>query len=133
MSRKGKIMIQKTFIISIIWAVLLITGTGAPINAAEMKVEEITRVFPADEAVFRKPPERIGVQFYLPLKTVKKFDRSPRGVRMNVDNELVWIDVIRPDVIRVKISQNGVMDEKPTFGVVSDELGTVSFDVKSDD
>ena len=126
-------MIRTAFITSILSVILLFAGVSVPINAQEMKVDEITRVFPSGEAVFRKPPERIGTQFYLPLTTVKKIDKSTRGVRLIVDNELVWIDVIRPDVMRLKISQNGVMDEHPTFGVVSDELGSVAFEVSQDD
>jgi alpha-glucosidase len=41
--------------------------------------------------------------------------------------ERLRVDVLREDVIRLKISRRGVFDETPTFAVCND--GTADFDV----
>ena len=50
-----------------------------------------------------------------------------------VHGEQLRVDVVRPDIVRVKISRGGVFDEAPTFAVCVDPLGeSVEFVVEQD-
>src|SRR3954453_19645482 len=50
-----------------------------------------------------------------------------RGLEVPWGRERLRIDVIREDVLRIKISRGGVFDEQPTFAVVND--GRADFEV----
>ncbi|MGO9752760.1 MAG: TIM-barrel domain-containing protein [Solirubrobacteraceae bacterium] len=49
-------------------------------------------------------------------------DQTDRGLVARLDGERLRIDLIRDDVVRVKISRGGVFDEQPTFAVWSDPV-----------
>jgi len=90
-------------------------------------------VFAADDAVMRKPPDKLDTTWFVPLTTVKSVMKSDRGARLEVDGEKVWIDFIRSDVVRLKISQNGIMDARPTGAVINDDFGPVPFEFARND
>lgn len=59
----------------------------------------------------------INTEFFTYLKNVKKVRRTGTGVLMAVDDEFVRVDVIRPDIMRIKVSVAGKFDESPTHAV----------------
>ena len=46
--------------------------------------------------------------------------KSAHGLTAKLDNEQLRIDVLAPDVMRIKISRGGVFEEKPSFALVSE-------------
>ncbi|MEE6295146.1 TIM-barrel domain-containing protein [Georgenia wangjunii] len=48
--------------------------------------------------------------------------RTARGLRAAVHGEVLEVDVVRADVVRVRISRGGVFDDPPTFAVCVDPL-----------
>ncbi len=52
---------------------------------------------------------------YVPLGDVDRIEQTERGLLLGVGQERVRIDVLFPDVLRLKISQAGSFDESPTF------------------
>ena len=46
----------------------------------------------------------------------------PRGVLAELHSERLRVEVVRDDVVRVKLSRGGVFDERPTFAVCVDPL-----------
>ncbi len=60
------------------------------------------------------------------LKHFKRFERvgpierTARGFTAQIEGELLRVDVIRDDIVRVKISRGGRFDETPTFAVCAD-------------
>ena len=73
-------------------------------------------------APFQSPrdPDRIDTTHYSPLKFVHSFRLTDGGVEMGVDDAGVRVDILRDDVIRLKITRTGVFDEQPTFAVNAD-------------
>ncbi|GAC1313430.1 MAG: glycoside hydrolase family 31 protein [Chloroflexota bacterium] len=68
---------------------------------------------------------------YVRFERATSVSETPRGIVADVHGEKLRIDVIREDVVRIKISRGGVFDETPTFAVCVDPLGTpthVSFE-----
>ena len=53
--------------------------------------------------------------------------RNPQGIVVGVDREQLRVDVLRPDVLRLKISQAGGFDESPTFAACWKQGPVVSF------
>lgn len=64
------------------------------------------------------------------LRTVKSVRRIRGGVLLEVDNEKVRIEILRPAVARIKISQAGVFDESPTYAASFRRGRTPAFTVK---
>ena len=60
---------------------------------------------------------------------VDTVEETDRGVVANLHGERLRIDVVRDDVVRLKISRGGAFDEAPTFAVVG-EPGPASFSVE---
>jgi alpha-glucosidase len=52
---------------------------------------------------------------YEPLGDVGSIERTERGLLLGVGEERVRVDVLLPDLLRLKISQAGSFDESPTF------------------
>lgn len=80
-----------------------------------------------DELAFRKASDKSNTDYFIPLVNVTNIDKTQRGVLLQVDNEKVAVDFIRSDIVRFKITQNGVFDEKPTFAVIKEDFGPVRF------
>jgi alpha-glucosidase len=57
------------------------------------------------------------LEHYAPLGNVSTLAEHERGVVLTVGDEKFRVDVIRPDVLKLTISQAGHFDEHPTFAV----------------
>lgn len=79
------------------------------------------------------PPEanRLNTRYFIPLERVTAVERTATGILAHVDDELLRVDVIRDDIIRLKISRGAVFDETPTYAVCGDLTATpASFSVE---
>src|SRR6185312_13272098 len=56
----------------------------------------------------------------LRLERAGAVEETPRGLRAALDGETLRLDVVRDDVVRVKISRAGAFDESPTHAVCAD-------------
>src|SRR3569833_1171017 len=83
---------------------------------------------------------RIDATFYTPLKSVTAFECIDRGIELTVDDMTMQVHVLKPDVVRVRISPDAFVD-KPTHAVSADlgplnggtvRLERVEFDVTHD-
>src|SRR4029079_8426667 len=73
-------------------------------------------------------PRVIDTDPYLRLERVDAVEETARGLLATLHGERLRLDVVAPDVVRLKISRGGGFDETPTFAVASDPLaGTVDF------
>src|SRR5919107_6223004 len=71
---------------------------------------------------------------YVRFERVTAVDETERGLLARLHGEQLRIDVIRDDLVRVKISRGGTFDEAPTFAVCVDPLAEpVDFTVTRDD
>ena len=71
---------------------------------------------------------------YYRWKRVEEVNQTPTGILAELHGEQLSIDVVRADVLRIKISRGGVFDESPTFAVCVDPLATPAhFRVEQDD
>ena len=71
---------------------------------------------------------------FIRFERVGSVTQTPRGVLADVETEQLRIDVVSPELVRVKISRGGVFDESPTFAVCVDPLADpVEFTVERDD
>jgi alpha-glucosidase len=59
---------------------------------------------------------------YVRFERVTSVDETERGLLAELHGEHLRIDLVREDVVRVKISRGGVFDESPTFAVCVDPL-----------
>src|SRR6478735_4042741 len=67
-------------------------------------------------------------------KRVEDVNQTPTGILAELHGERLSIDVVRADLLRIKISRGGVFDESPTFAVCVDPLAQpVEFAVEHDD
>ena len=57
---------------------------------------------------------------YVRFERATSVTETPRGLLADVQGEKLRIDVVREDVVRLKISRGGVFDETPTFAVCVD-------------
>jgi len=71
-----------------------------------------------------------NTDFFAALDEVRALQHCRRGVVVLVDNERASFDFICEDVVRIKISRDGVFDANPTFAVMHDEFGSVPFSVR---
>lgn len=62
----------------------------------------------------------IDTQYFTRLERVSAYSRTDRGILATVDRETLRVDVVRDDIMRVKISRAGIFDETPTFAVSAD-------------
>ncbi len=67
---------------------------------------------------------------YVPLGNVDWIERTERGLLLGVGGEKVRVDVLFPDVLRLKISQGGTFDESPTFAACFEMPAPPPFEVK---
>jgi len=76
----------------------------------------------------------IQTDHYLHWDRVDSVNQTPTGILAELHGEQLKIDVIRADVLRIKISRGGIFDESPTFAVCVDPLGSpVDFRVEQDE
>jgi len=59
---------------------------------------------------------------YVRFERVSAVAEAKRGLLADVHTEQLRVDVVRADIVRVKISRGGVFDESPTFAVCVDPL-----------
>jgi alpha-glucosidase len=72
--------------------------------------------------------------FFIRFERVDSVDETARGLLATLHGEQLRVDVVRADVVRVKISRGGAFDEHPTFAVCTDPLaGDVAFQVERGD
>ena len=57
----------------------------------------------------------IDGKYFVPLGDVGSLKRTERGIILNVGEEKFRVDLLLPDVVRLKFSQGGYFDENPTF------------------
>jgi alpha-glucosidase len=71
---------------------------------------------------------------YLRFERVISVAETDRGLLAELHGERLRIDLVRADVVRVKISRGGLFDESPTFAVCVDPLsGSVEFTMERRD
>lgn len=77
---------------------------------------------------------RPGIDEFMRFERVWSVEETERGLLARLHGETLSVDLIRDDVIRVKISRGGVFDESPSFAVCADPLSDeVAFTLESDD
>ncbi len=64
----------------------------------------------------------IDTGHYLRFARVESVEQTDRGVLAELHGEQLRIDLVRDDVVRVKISRGGAFDESPTFAVCVDPM-----------
>ncbi|MDI1479319.1 glycoside hydrolase family 31 protein [Polyangium sp. y55x31] len=67
---------------------------------------------------------------YAPLGDVDWIEQTERGLLLGVGEEKVRVDVLFPDVLRLKISQAGSFDESPTFATCFEMPAPPPFEVR---
>jgi alpha-glucosidase len=68
---------------------------------------------------------------YLRFERVSSVGETERGLLAELHGEKLRLDLVRNDVVQVKISRGGAFDESPTFAVAVDPLsGSVEFTVE---
>ena len=61
---------------------------------------------------------------YYRWKRVEEVNQTQEGILAELHGEQLSIDVVRDDLLRIKISRGGVFDESPTFAVCVDPLAS---------
>ena len=64
----------------------------------------------------------IETENYVRFERVTSVDETGRGLLARLHDEQLRIDLVRDDVVRLKISRGGTFDESPTFAVCVDPL-----------
>jgi alpha-glucosidase len=62
---------------------------------------------------------------YLRFERVGVVQETAAGIRADLGGEQLRVDVVRDDVLRLKISRGGAFDESPTYAVCVDPLADV--------
>ncbi len=76
----------------------------------------------------------IETDHFIRFERVDAVNETATGLLADLHGEQLRIDVVRADLIRVKISRGGIFDESPTFAVCVDPLADpVGFTVEHDD
>jgi alpha-glucosidase len=77
---------------------------------------------------------RIETGHYLRFERVDSVEQIDRGLLASLHGERLRVEVVRDDVVRLKISRGGAFDEAPTFALCVDPLSEpVAFDVERDE
>jgi len=71
----------------------------------------------------------INPKYHVGLGAVTASERTYRGLLLTVGEEQFRVDVIRADVLRLKISRSGKFDEAPTYAAAFDMPPPVPFEV----
>jgi alpha-glucosidase len=76
----------------------------------------------------------MSAEHFRRFERVSAVEATDRGLAAQVHEERLRVDLVRADIVRVKISRGGVFDESPTFAVCVDPLGAdVEFTVERAD
>ena len=76
---------------------------------------------------------QVAADHYVRFEKVTSVEETEGGLLANLHEEQLRIDLVRDDVVRVKISRGGVFDESPTFAVCVDPLSQgVEFRIERD-
>jgi alpha-glucosidase len=76
----------------------------------------------------------IETEHYVRFERLDAVEEAQRGLEATLHGERLRLDVVRDDVLRVKISRGGAFDEEPTFAVAADPLSEpVAFEVERGD
>ena len=68
--------------------------------------------------------QMINTDNYIRWERVDSVSQTATGILAELHRERLKIDVVRADVLRIKISRGGVFDESPTFAVCVDPLAS---------
>jgi len=72
----------------------------------------------------------INPKYHVGLGAVTAVERHERGLLLSVGEEKFRVDVLRADLLRLKISRAGRFDEAPTFAAAFDMPAPVPFQVR---
>lgn len=73
------------------------------------------------------------LQFFSRFERVSSIERTSRGLLCALEGEWLRVDVLRDDIVRLKISRGGLFDEAPTFAVCADvQSQSAAFRVEED-
>lgn len=75
----------------------------------------------------------IDTRYFVPLGDVRAMERTEHGLIVNVGEERFRVDVIRQDILRLKISQANRFDEAPTAAACFELQDNPQFEVKQND
>lgn len=80
------------------------------------------------------PSHQPDTRYFTPLRRVGGLEQTERGVLVEIDHELLRVDCVRADILRLKISRGRRFDEAPTHAVCADLGGPPpAFTVEQDD
>ena len=74
----------------------------------------------------------INPKYHVGLGSVSAVQQSERGLLLAVGDEKFRVDVIRADILRLKISRSGKFDETPTFAAAFEMPAPVPFRVREE-
>src|ERR1039458_10035569 len=76
----------------------------------------------------------MSVEHFLRFERVSAVEATDRGLAAQIHGERLRVDLVRADIVRIKISRGGTFDESPTFAVCVDPMGEdVEFAVERGD
>ena len=70
---------------------------------------------------------------FIRFERVDFVEQTSRGLLARLHGELLRVEAVRPDVVRLQLSRGGVFDEKPTYAVCVDPFGADGQHVAFDD
>jgi alpha-glucosidase len=77
---------------------------------------------------------RVDNRYFTRIESVDEVQQTGSGLLVSLGGELLRVDVIREDIIRLKISRGRIFDENPTFAVCAKlDSAPVSFSVEEDE
>ncbi len=76
---------------------------------------------------------QLDTKHHRPLGRVTFVERHERGLLLGVGEEKFRVDVIRADLVRLKLSRGRVFDEKPTFAACFSEPASAEFELVEHD
>ncbi|MFC4555245.1 TIM-barrel domain-containing protein [Georgenia faecalis] len=89
---------------------------------------------PSGTAERTKGKALVDTQYYIRFERATDAVTTPRGLRAALHGEALEVDVVRDDVVRIRISRGGTFDESPTFALCVDPLSQdVEHTVEIDD
>jgi len=74
--------------------------------------------------------KKVDIDCFAPLAAARYLARTPLGVELEAAGEKIRLEFVRVDVLRLKISRDGIFDQHPTFAVTVDCFSSVPFKEK---
>ncbi|HEX2882510.1 MAG TPA: hypothetical protein VHO25_23480, partial [Polyangiaceae bacterium] len=81
----------------------------------------------------KAPQSTIDTHHFVPLGMVRAMERTKHGVILSVGEERFRVDVIRKDILRLKVSQANRFDETPTAATCFEMPESPQFEVRQND